>query len=541
MTNKNRTEKNIDQTVNKWSIFVFSKCKKFSDSFSTSLSQAAINGYSIKFEYFTSTSTLYKTLTNSDNKLIIHFDSSEIPELEVDDSIKKIRNIDNGKNACIIVWADNPWEDLSIDFLQSGNINDFQSKSNLHASRLTNIIYTNIRNHEKFIELEFLKNNLEAKIAQRTEKLELALKKNSKVNAELLQHRKQIEKQNQEIFLRNNELELSFKKSSKQHIMLEKALLLNEQHRNKLEEALEEIQTKNDTLVAQNEEIISQRDHIEQQHEEIQTQRDTALNQRDKIVEQQLEINDNIQYASRIQQALFPPKDLIEQLLPEHFILNKPKDIVSGDFYWVSQNRNKTIIAVSDCTGHGISGAMMSMLGTAFLNEIVNKNDVTNSAQILEQLRERIITSLHQQIGYTIEDSRDGMDIAICILDILDNTLEYSGANNPIYLFRNNELIELRPDKMPIGIHEFFNEPFNTRTIQLEKGDTVYLFSDGYADQFGGKHHKKLKYPKFKEYLQNLNNLPYSQRREKLDSEFEIWRGENEQIDDVMVLGFDIL
>jgi len=541
MTNKNRLEENIDQLTNAWSIFVFSKNKKFSDSFSSNLSHTALKGYSIKFDYFSQTNNLLKELTKSDNKLVIHFNSSEYPQSELVDMIQKIRNTEAGKKAYIVVWSENPWDDLSDYFLQSENINDFQSNSNLQESRLSYIICTNIKNHEKFIELDFLKKNLEDKIAQRTEKLELALKKNSKVNAELLQHRKQIDKQNEEINIRNRELELSFKKSSKQHIMLQKALLLNEQQRNKLQEALEEIQTKNDILVSQNEEIISQRDQIEQQNEEIQSQCDMALNQRDKILEQQQEINDNIQYSSRIQQALFPPKDLIAQLLPEHFIFNKPKDIVSGDFYWVSQNRGKTIIAIGDCTGHGISGAMMSMLGTAFLNEIVNKNNITNTAQILEQLRERVISSLHQHISDTIEEPRDGMDIAICIIDIIDNTLEFSGANNSLYLFRNNDLIELKPDKMPIGIHEFFNEPFSTKNINLEKGDTIFLFSDGYADQFGGKHQKKLKYPKFKHILQELISLPLDERKIKLENHFECWRGENEQIDDVLVLGFEII
>jgi serine phosphatase RsbU (regulator of sigma subunit) len=541
MSNKNRTSESIGQIQDAWQVLVFSKYKIFIDSFINCINHKTINGFQINFEYFAQLSHFFNELQHINNKTIIHLNLSDLSETEVTTIVDHIRTTDVHNRIYLVVWTQNPWMDLSVGFLQSGKINDFRSMSNLAANRLTNIIYTNIKNHEQFIELERFKSQLETTIAQRTEKLELAFKKNASVNAKLLKNQNQIDKQNQEIFTRNSELELAFKKSSKQSIKLQKALLQNEQQRRFLEEALEEIQSKNDTLVAQNEEIVAQRDHIEQQHEEIQSQRDMALKQRDKIMEQQQEIQDNIMYASRIQYALLPPKDLIKQLLPKHFILNKPKDVVSGDFYWISQNRGKTIIAVSDCTGHGISGAMMSMLGTAFLNEIVNRNDITNSTQILQQLRERVISSLHQQIGDTIEDSRDGMDIAICIIDIVDNTLEFSGANNPLYLFRKGELIELKPDKMPIGIHEFFHEPFNTQTIDLQKGDTIYLFSDGYADQFGGKHGKKLKYAKFKSMLSDLSSVPFIKRQATLLKEFELWRGHNEQIDDVLIVGFEIL
>jgi serine phosphatase RsbU (regulator of sigma subunit) len=512
-----------------WQIFVYSKCKEFANNFLSSINNIMVNGLSIQVTCYTNVNEFIPGVANINNRSIIHFNTTDHNEVEMNSLFDEVRNSASGSKAYIVVWSDNPWRNFSEKFLQSGKINDFRSKTNLLPNRLNHIIYTNIKNHEQFVELEELKSNLEENIVLRTKKLETALKKNSRINTELLQHRIQIEKKNEEINHRNEDLELAFKKSSSQHIKLHKALIQNEEQRKYLEDALEEIKSKNDALKSQNE-----------QREEIQTQRDMALTQRDKIVQQQQEIKDNIQYASRIQQALFPPPDLIEQLLPKNFVLNKPKDIVSGDFYWISQNRGKTIIAVSDCTGHGISGAMMSMLGTAFLNEIVNRNDVTNSSQILDQLRERVITSLHQQISHSIEYSRDGMDIAIIIIDIVDNTLEYSGANNPIYIFRDQELIELKPDKMPIGIHEFFNEPFSTQRINLVENDTIYMFSDGYADQFGGKHDKKLKYHRFKRILSELDQIPYNRRQEKLDNEFNKWRGDNEQIDDVLVLGFNV-
>lgn len=541
MTSENKTISTVENITSTWQVFVYSKCNQFAKTFVPSIHGKVINGYIVEVEHFSCENEFISGLNQITNKSIIHFNTTDHSEADLNLFLDEIRKSESSKKAYIVVWADNPWRNFSSEFLQSGKINDFRSKANLLENRLNHIIYTNIKNHQQFVELEDFKESLEDKIQNRTKKLEEALKKNSRVNTQLLQGKKQIERQSEELYHRNSELEKAFKKSSTQHIKLHKALMQNEEQRKYLQEALEEIQSKNDTLKAQNEEIIAQRDHIEQQHEEIQTQRDMALTQRDKIVQQQQEIQDNIQYASRIQSALFPPSYLIEQLLPLNFVLNKPKDIVSGDFYWISQNRGKTIIAVADCTGHGISGAMMSMLGTAFLNEIVNRNDVTNSAQILEQLRERVITSLHQQISDGIEYSRDGMDISVAIIDIVENTLEFSGANNPIYIFRNEEFIELKPDKMPIGIHEFYNEPFSTENIQLEQGDTVYMFSDGYADQFGGKRGKKLKYARFKRYLAELSKHQYNERANVLNELFNTWRAENEQIDDVLVLGFDVV
>ena len=547
-SNSPKLVSNTNPQVKTWRVFVYSHSKAFNEIFSSTIYHDALTGYHIDVEFYNDQTDLLREILYCDSKVIVHFNTEELEEWEVIGALNQVRKTESGSKVFAVVWSVNPWDDLSIEFLQSGMINEFQPLVNLKTNRLVSIIYSNIRNQEQFIELEDLKKNLEVKVYNRTSSLsetnlmlQRAGEQNKKSNTELELKQLQIEKQNNEINKRNKELEHAFKKSSKQHIKLQKALYENEKQRENLEKALDEIHSKNRDLSARHEEIISQRDHIEQQHEEIQSQRDMALKQRDKISEQQQEINDNISYASRIQEALFPPLDLVQQLLPKHFILNRPKDVVSGDFYWVSQNRTKTIIAVSDCTGHGISGAMMSMLGTAFLNEIVNKNDITKSAKILEQLRERVISSLHQKITNNIDYSRDGMDISICIIDILDNTLEYSGANNPIYIFRNEELIELKPDKMPIGIHEFFNEPFSTQKIELKHNDTIYMFSDGYVDQFGGKNNKKLKYKKFRALLQECNTIPYEQRKEKLNTYFDIWRGENEQIDDVLVLGFDII
>lgn len=535
-----------DQSVtDTWQIVVFSHQEKITGIFKESLEGFSYLECIINLWIISDIEELNDRLDDLSNHSVIHIDGSFD---ESQDILKKIRKKPNCKYTYLVVWDEKPWEKYEVDFLQSYKINDVRSFNALNKKRIAFIIDTNIRNQSHFLSNFSMKENLEIKIKDRlkavtrlNKKLQAAIIQNSNINTKLHKQRNQIEQQNKEIKQRNHDLEKAFKKSSRQHIQIHKAFYENEQQREKLEKALKEIQNKNSTLKAQNEEIIAQRDHIEQQHEEIQSQHDLALKQRDKIMNQQEEINDNIIYASRIQTALFPPNELLHQLLPVNFVLNRPKDVVSGDFYWISQNRRNTIVAVADCTGHGISGAMMSMLGTAFLNEIVNKNDVTGSAQILEQLRERVITSLHQQIGDDIDYSRDGMDIAVCNIDILDNKLEFSGANNPIYIIREGELIELKPDKMPIGIHEFYNEPFSTQYFELKTNDVVYMFSDGFADQFGGKKGKKLKYSRFKEMLIKNHELPFNEQLIFFNNAFDEWRGTNEQIDDVMLLGFKII
>ncbi|MBI9067220.1 MAG: SpoIIE family protein phosphatase [Salinivirgaceae bacterium] len=530
-----------------WKILLFSPSNSFFDAFNKCIDNKFLKKIDLEFKVFFICDELIKFLKETDSAYIIHLNAHELEEPKFKKLINAIRN-DKNLIHYLIIWAKNPWEDLPYGFIEKNEVNDIRSLVNMVENRIAYILYTNIRNFKSIQKMTHLKENLETEVENRTAKLKNTNKKlkeaiinNSNNNTKLYLQRIQIEKQSNELQERNTELEKAFKKSNIQHIKLEKALRDNEKHRYELQQILSEIQEKNDRLTSQNEEIITQRNHIETQHEELQSQIELAVAQRDKIVTQQEEIFDNINYASRIQYALFPPLDLIQQLLPEHFLFNSPKDVVSGDFYWVSQNRRKTVIAVGDCTGHGISGAMMSMLGTAYLNEIINKHDVTNASLILEQLRERVISSLHQQVTDTIDYSRDGMDISVCIIDILDNTLEYAGANNPIYLFRNEELMELLPDRMPIGIHEFHKEVFHTHILEIHKNDNVFMFSDGYADQFGGKKGKKLKYNRFKQILQESCVYDISERENFLKSQFNEWKGENEQIDDVLVLGFRIV
>jgi serine phosphatase RsbU (regulator of sigma subunit) len=272
---------------------------------------------------------------------------------------------------------------------------------------------------------------------------------------------------------------------------------------------------------------------ISAQKDEIEKQRDLAAAQRDQIAYQKKHITDSIMYAKRIQTALIPSLELFSEKL-EHFVLYKPLAIVSGDFYWVSSVGNLQVIICADCTGHGVPGAFMSMLGITMLNEIVQGKKVIMPDQIIEELRQGIIKALKQ---VEAEDSvKDGMDIEVCLLDMERNKLYFSGANNPLYLVRNGELFHYRADKMPVAIH-YKMSSFTLHEIDMAKGDAFYIFTDGYADQFGGPREKKFMSNQFKETILTMNGMSMIKQGEKLDEIFEKWKGENPQVDDVTVIG----
>lgn len=272
---------------------------------------------------------------------------------------------------------------------------------------------------------------------------------------------------------------------------------------------------------------------ISMQKDEIEKQRDLAAAQRDQIAYQKKHITDSIEYAKRIQTALIPSLELFSDKL-EHFVLYKPLAIVSGDFYWVSSQGNKQIIIVADCTGHGVPGAFMSMLGVTLLNEIVSGKHIIMPDQIIENLRQGVIKSLKQVAD---EDSvKDGMDISVCLVDFDENTLYWAGANNPLYHIRGKELSHYRADKMPAAIH-YKMQPFTLHKIELQKGDSFYIFSDGYADQFGGPNQKKFMSNQMRETLVALSGTPMLKQAEKLNAIFEEWRGDSPQVDDVTLIG----
>ncbi len=295
------------------------------------------------------------------------------------------------------------------------------------------------------------------------------------------------------------------------------------------------IRLSEDKLRIQNAEI----QHI---NHEIEIQRDKANEQNDKLRLQAKNIMASIHYAKRIQSAILPPKEFIAHFMPEHFIFYRPRDIVSGDFYWFAQKGQKIVLVAADCTGHGVPGAFMSMLGTVLLNEIVNIKETYEAGEILNLFRESLIRAM-RQTGKKGE-AADGMDVALCIIDIANKTVNYAGANNPLYIIRmiENESKEaevevIKADKMPIGIHRKIKNAFTSHTISLESGDLIYIFSDGVIDQFGGPKYRKYLSSNFKKLLLSVNHLSMSAQKVKIEEAFDKWKGDNKQIDDILVIG----
>lgn len=277
---------------------------------------------------------------------------------------------------------------------------------------------------------------------------------------------------------------------------------------------------------------------IRQQNLELERKHVEVLVQRDKVVHHQKGIIADINYAKRIQRAILPTEKDLMQAFPQHFVLDLPCSIVSGDFYWIGTQPGKKIIAVADCTGHGVSGAFMTMAGTAFLNQILSQNTDLHTSDILMQLRELVMKLLKQKGAEG--ETNVGMDIAIAMLDEDKKELEFSGANNPLYMVHKGELMIYKGDRMPIGIHLNFNQPFIQQEVKLESGDMVYMFTDGYADQFGGPRNKKFRYRQFQELLLSVHQLPLNEQKEKLSQTMTDWRGKNDQVDDILIVGFRI-
>lgn len=253
------------------------------------------------------------------------------------------------------------------------------------------------------------------------------------------------------------------------------------------------------------------------------------------VIMQKESITDSIRYASRIQKAALISQENIGNFLPEHFIINKPRDIVSGDFYWINKVNNHIYIIAADCTGHGVPGAFMSMLGITLLNEIITQNYVQDSAEVLNKLRSNIKKTLHQ--SNDSNTSKDGMDISLAIIDTETNTLQFSGAFNPLYIVRDNELTELKANRMPIGPHPKENEPFSAQKLTLKDNDLLYLFSDGFIDQFGGEKGKKFKSKNFKQLLLDINQNKIDKQKEIIEDTFMQWKKELSQVDDVLIIG----
>jgi serine phosphatase RsbU (regulator of sigma subunit) len=276
---------------------------------------------------------------------------------------------------------------------------------------------------------------------------------------------------------------------------------------------------------------------VKERTAQIESQKEVLAEQKDVIEKKNRDMEDSIQYAQRIQEAILPPIEEIREVVDEYFVLWRPRDIVSGDYYWSARRDDITIIVAADCTGHGVPGAFMSMLGIAFLNEIVNKEGITKPNEILNRLREQVMTQLHQ----TGEDgeSKDGMDVSLYVIDHKNMKLRFAGAYNPLYVIRDSEVIQLKADRMPIGYYIKLN-PFTMEEMDLQKGDCLYNSSDGYPDQFGGPDERKFMTKRFKQLLIDIHQKPMAEQRTILDTTIDEWRGPIEQIDDIIVIGVRI-
>jgi serine phosphatase RsbU (regulator of sigma subunit) len=264
-------------------------------------------------------------------------------------------------------------------------------------------------------------------------------------------------------------------------------------------------------------------------------QKEIIEHQKEVVEEKQKEILDSINYAKRIQNAILPPQRIVKEYLQNSFILYKPKDIVAGDFYWLEYKNEKVLFAAADCTGHGVPGAMVSVVCNNGLNRSVREHGITNPGKILDKTREIVI----QEFEKSDDEVKDGMDISICSLSLSTLTLEWAGANNPLWIIRNFELTEYKPDKQPIGKLEN-PQPFKSHSIQLEKGDAIYIFTDGLQDQFGGDKGKKFRASQLKEILIKNQTKSMDEQKQIIDDAFENWKGSLEQVDDVCIIGLRV-
>lgn len=257
--------------------------------------------------------------------------------------------------------------------------------------------------------------------------------------------------------------------------------------------------------------------------------------QKEVVDEKNKEITDSIQYAKRIQCAILPAPKLVRQYLEDSFILYKPKDIVAGDFYWIEIVEDKVFFTSADCTGHGVPGAMVSVMCSNALSKAVKELGIHQPAKILD----KTVEILEERFAKSEEEVKDGMDLALCCLNLKTKKLDYAGANNPLYCITRGELKEIKPDKQPIGRYDD-RQPYNNHTLDIKTGDCYYIFTDGFADQFGGPKGKKFKYKPFKQLLLDNHDKPMDEQKQLLDKAIEDWRGQLEQVDDICIIGLRI-
>ncbi len=279
-------------------------------------------------------------------------------------------------------------------------------------------------------------------------------------------------------------------------------------------------------VIERTEEVVRQKEEIQEKNQELEVL--------------YKHVTDSIRYAKRIQEAILPPDALVKRLLPQSFILYKPKDIVSGDFYWVDEKDGKVFFAAVDCTGHGVPGAFMSIVGYNLLKDIIADHEPLSPAQVMDSMKKGVSRTLHH--GHSEDNNaKDGMDMSMCAIDFKKMELNFAGAFNPMYLVRDGKLHQYHADKFPVGLMEGTeNQSFTNNIINIQKGDTIYVFSDGYADQFGGPKGKKFMVTHFRELLIKASALNIHEQRDFLFKTIEDWRGTLEQVDDILVIGVKV-
>jgi serine phosphatase RsbU (regulator of sigma subunit) len=305
------------------------------------------------------------------------------------------------------------------------------------------------------------------------------------------------------------------------------------------------LKSRNELLERQNREIEKQKGELQHLNEEITAQRDEIEAQRDSISEQKELIDrqknamiDSIYYARRIQDAVLPAEEVMRFLLPKHFVYYRPRDIVSGDFYWVDKRDETVLIAVADCTGHGVPGAFMSMLGISLLNEISSKYRDQSTNEMMDELRDQVIAALGQT-GDKYE-AKDGIEMGLVAINTNTREIEFTGANLHLYTFQDGKLVVVKGDHMPVGIHSASSTLFKAHKLKLKRGDSLYMFSDGYVDQFGGDERKKFGTSRIKRLLTEIQQNIMHDQKETLQKEFETWKGDEDQIDDVLMIGIKL-
>jgi phosphoserine phosphatase RsbU/P len=316
----------------------------------------------------------------------------------------------------------------------------------------------------------------------------------------------------------------------------EKFNIMIEQLESYYYELEEKVRERTSQIQHQKEEIEAQRDSIEYQKNILAEINANLQNAYVEIEEQKKNITDSIYYARRIQNAILPPDEHVKKTLHDSFVLYMPKDIVSGDFYWVNQHKDLVVFAAVDCTGHGVPGAFMSIVGSNQLNYAVNIQGITRPSDILNAVNQGVTNTLRQSRGSVVV--KDGMDIALCVADFTNRKLEFAGAFNPLFIVRNGELIHIKGNKFPIGafIGDQLNQ-FENHQVDLEPGDVIYIFSDGYVDQFGGEENKKFLIKRFRDLLIEIAPEPMDRQKELLFEAHLKWKGDSEQVDDILVIG----